>query len=305
MTVIVEDLETLALAVKAATSRPASSNVVVVDDDGGTRRRARASRWRDPSTLTRRWRRDGRIRPRSSTRQGRRSATEGRCPISPTSCGRPRACATPAADHPNRLLAGRYLLMADIAEREVLAPTTACTFGHEVDDAPGRMRPAGTCRGPSRAAAPVPRIWEKLHAGVLAVTGQDPQQAETLEAALAVGDREQGFRARGEPLSAELAAEYEAHARRWPSSASSSASTRSRRPSRAPRRSRERSSPSSGPSGWSCPRSRPVGDDRPADVGAVAGQGGHGRAGHPGGHRAPRRRRRGPRPGRQHLPGLT
>ena len=50
-----------------------------------------------------------------------------------------------------------------------------------------------------------------MHAGVLAVSGRDPQQAAALEAALAVGDQEQAYRARGETLPAGLAAEYEMH----------------------------------------------------------------------------------------------
>ena len=121
-----------------------------------------------------------------------------------------RRCLLPIDPTGFRLVS--YLPMAHIAERQV-SHYNGITFGYEVT----------TCPEPTLVARylpevrpellfAVPRIWEKLHAGVLAVTGQDPQQAETLEAALAVGDREQGFRARGEPLSAELAAEYEAHA---------------------------------------------------------------------------------------------
>jgi long-chain acyl-CoA synthetase len=47
---------------------------------------------------------------------------------------------------------------------------------------------------------------------VLAASSRDPEQARALEAAVAVGELEQAYRARGEPLPAELAATYETHA---------------------------------------------------------------------------------------------
>jgi long-chain acyl-CoA synthetase len=55
----------------------------------------------------------------------------------------------------------------------------------------------------------VPRVWEKIHAGVLALAGADPNQQAMLEAALPVGEQEAEYRARGEALPADLAAEYE------------------------------------------------------------------------------------------------
>ena len=105
-----------------------------------------------------------------------------------------------------------YLPMAHIAER-MNSHYQGVRFGYEVT----------TCPEPSQVAQylpevrpqllfAVPRIWEKIHAGVLAVSSQDPAQAQALEAALAVGDQEQAFRARGEPLPADLAAAYEQHA---------------------------------------------------------------------------------------------
>jgi long-chain acyl-CoA synthetase len=105
-----------------------------------------------------------------------------------------------------------YLPMAHVAER-MNSHYQGVTFGYEVT----------TCPEPSRVAPylpevrpqllfAVPRIWEKLYAGVLAASSRDPDQATALEAALAVGEQEQAYRARGEPMPAELAAAYETHA---------------------------------------------------------------------------------------------
>ena len=105
-----------------------------------------------------------------------------------------------------------YLPMAHIAERQ-MSHYQGIGFGYEVT----------TCPEPSLlasylpAARPqimfaVPRVWEKLHAGVLALAAKDPEQRAALEAALAVGEREQACRARGEAMPRDLAAEYEAHA---------------------------------------------------------------------------------------------
>jgi len=104
-----------------------------------------------------------------------------------------------------------YLPMAHIAERMV-SYYWGISFGYETT----------TCPEPSllgqylvhvrpQLLFGVPRIWEKLHAGVLAIASRDPAQREALEAALAVGEREQAYRARGEPMPRDLAAEYEAH----------------------------------------------------------------------------------------------
>ncbi|HEV2310715.1 MAG TPA: AMP-dependent synthetase/ligase, partial [Acidimicrobiia bacterium] len=105
-----------------------------------------------------------------------------------------------------------YLPMAHIAERE-MSHYQGIYFGYEVT----------TCPEPSLLTSylpevrpevmfAVPRVWEKLHAGVLALAAKDPEQRAALEAALAVGEREQEYRARGEALPRDLAGEYEAHA---------------------------------------------------------------------------------------------
>jgi long-chain acyl-CoA synthetase len=104
-----------------------------------------------------------------------------------------------------------YLPMAHVAER-MNSHYQGITFGYEIT----------TCPEPSFLAQylpetrpelffAVPRIWEKMHAGVLAASGQDPKQSAALEAALAVGDQEQAYRARGEALPPALAAEHAAH----------------------------------------------------------------------------------------------
>jgi long-chain acyl-CoA synthetase len=105
-----------------------------------------------------------------------------------------------------------YLPMAHIAERMV-SHYWGVVFGYEVT----------TCPEPSLLSQylpevrpqllfAVPRVWEKMHAGVLAISGRDPEGQRALDAALAVGEREQEYRAGGEPLPEALAAEYRAHA---------------------------------------------------------------------------------------------
>jgi long-chain acyl-CoA synthetase len=105
-----------------------------------------------------------------------------------------------------------YLPMAHVAER-MNSHYQGISFGYEVT----------TCPEPSLVAQylpevrpqllfAVPRIWEKMHAGVLAVSSHDAERAAALEAALAVGEREQAYRARGEPLPDDLTAAYATHA---------------------------------------------------------------------------------------------
>ncbi len=105
-----------------------------------------------------------------------------------------------------------YLPMAHIAER-AMSHYQGIGFGYEVTTCPDPSLLASYLPGvrPEVMFA-VPRVWEKLHAGVLAVAAKDPEQHAALEAALAVGEREQGYRARGEALPRDLAGEYEAHA---------------------------------------------------------------------------------------------
>jgi long-chain acyl-CoA synthetase len=104
-----------------------------------------------------------------------------------------------------------YLPMAHIAER-MNSHYQGVTVGFEVT----------TCEEPSQVGKylpqvrpqlffGVPRIWEKMHAGVLAVAGSDPAQHAALEAALPVGERVAEYRARDEEIPADLAEEHEQH----------------------------------------------------------------------------------------------
>ncbi len=101
-----------------------------------------------------------------------------------------------------------YLPMAHIAERNV-SHYLALTYGYEVT----------TCPEPGAVAQylpevrpqvffAVPRVWEKIHAGVMAMAGADPARKAQLEAALEVGLRAARCRAQGEELPTDLAAEF-------------------------------------------------------------------------------------------------
>jgi long-chain acyl-CoA synthetase len=100
-----------------------------------------------------------------------------------------------------------YLPMAHIAERMVshyqgiggVFEVTTCPEASQVGKYLPEVRP--------EIMFAVPRVWEKLHAGVLAVAGADPAQQAALDAALPVGERAAEYRARDEPLPADLEAE--------------------------------------------------------------------------------------------------
>jgi long-chain acyl-CoA synthetase len=104
-----------------------------------------------------------------------------------------------------------YLPMAHVAER-MTSHYQGVTVGYEVTTCPEaslvskylpEVRP--------EIFFAVPRVWEKMHAGVLAVANADPAQQAALDAALVVGAKEAEHRARGEALPAEVAAELEQH----------------------------------------------------------------------------------------------
>jgi long-chain acyl-CoA synthetase len=104
-----------------------------------------------------------------------------------------------------------YLPMAHIAER-MTSHYQGLTAGYSVTSCPEpghvaqylpEVRP--------QIFFGVPRIFEKIHAGVLAFAGANPEQQTALEAALAVGERIAEHRARGEAPPADLAASYEQH----------------------------------------------------------------------------------------------
>jgi long-chain acyl-CoA synthetase len=120
-----------------------------------------------------------------------------------------RRCLEPVDPTGFRLVS--YLPMAHVAER-MNSHYQAITFAYEITTCPEATQVAQYLpeTRPQLLFA-VPRIWEKMHAGVLAVSRQDPQQAAALEAALAVGEQEQAYRARAEALPDGLAAEYAEH----------------------------------------------------------------------------------------------
>jgi long-chain acyl-CoA synthetase len=104
-----------------------------------------------------------------------------------------------------------YLPMAHIAER-MTSHYQCLAAGYEVT----------TCPEPGQVAKylpevrpniffGVPRVWEKIHAGVLALASADPNQQAMLDAALPVGERAAECRARGEAPPADLAAELGQH----------------------------------------------------------------------------------------------
>jgi len=102
-----------------------------------------------------------------------------------------------------------YLPMAHIAERMVsyyqgivgVFEVTTCPEASQLGSYLAEVRP--------QIMFGVPRIWEKLHAGVLALARANPDQQAMLDAALPVGARAAEYRARGEDLPVDLAAEYE------------------------------------------------------------------------------------------------
>jgi long-chain acyl-CoA synthetase len=102
-----------------------------------------------------------------------------------------------------------YLPMAHIAERMVshyqgvLAAfeVTTCPEASQIGTYLPAVRP--------EIFFAVPRVWEKLHAGVLALARGNPDQQAALDAALPIGERAAEYRARREELPADLAAELE------------------------------------------------------------------------------------------------
>jgi long-chain acyl-CoA synthetase len=102
-----------------------------------------------------------------------------------------------------------YLPMAHIAER---ALTHYFHIGEGTD--------VTTCPEPTELASylrevrpqhflGVPRVWEKIHAGIMAAVAADPEKQAAFERALDVGRRASEVRVTGQPLPAELAAAWE------------------------------------------------------------------------------------------------
>jgi long-subunit acyl-CoA synthetase (AMP-forming) len=102
-----------------------------------------------------------------------------------------------------------YLPMAHIAER-MTSHYQALALGYEVSTCPE----GGTIAQYLPEVRPeiffgVPRVWEKLHSGIMAMASADPDRKAQLESALGVGLKASDCRARGEELPDDLRAEWE------------------------------------------------------------------------------------------------
>lgn len=102
-----------------------------------------------------------------------------------------------------------YLPMAHIAER-MTSHYQGITLGYEVTTCPepGQVSPYFAEVHPEVVFA-VPRIWEKMHAGVMATLAADPDRKAQLDAALGVGLKVSDHRARDEDLPDDLRAAWE------------------------------------------------------------------------------------------------
>ena len=103
-----------------------------------------------------------------------------------------------------------YLPMAHIAER-MTSHYQGITLGYEVSTCPepGQVSPYFAEVHPEVVFA-VPRIWEKMHAGVMATLAADPDRKAQLDAALGVGLKVSDHRARGEEPPDDLRAAWDA-----------------------------------------------------------------------------------------------
>jgi len=110
---------------------------------------------------------------------------------------------------PDRSRIVSYLPMAHVAER-ITTHYAGIAFAYEVTTcADIRLLGAALAETKPQILFGVPRTFEKIHSTVQAVLAADPGRAEVFAQALEVGGRVAALRARGEPLSVELAAEYE------------------------------------------------------------------------------------------------
>ncbi|MBM3670631.1 MAG: long-chain fatty acid--CoA ligase [Actinobacteria bacterium] len=209
---IVEDVDFLERVLKVRDELPALQNIVVINDDG--RAPGDVLHWhdlvqRDPIDL------DGAASVAEPSDIATIIYTSG-------TTGPPKGV---VLDHANvvwtvesllrvwddvpyfsRLVS--YLPMAHIAERMVshyqgivgVFEVTTCPEPSQVASFLPHVRP--------QIMFAVPRVWEKIHAGVLALAGADPNQQAMLDAALPIGEKAAEHRARDEELPADLAAEY-------------------------------------------------------------------------------------------------
>jgi long-chain acyl-CoA synthetase len=102
-----------------------------------------------------------------------------------------------------------YLPMAHIAERN-MSHYLGVTFGFEVSTCPDGGKVAQYLpEVRPEIFFGVPRVWEKMHSGIMAMAGADPARREQLDAAIGVGLKVSDSRARGEELPDDLQTEWE------------------------------------------------------------------------------------------------
>jgi long-chain acyl-CoA synthetase len=118
-----------------------------------------------------------------------------------------RRCLADVAAEGRRLVS--YLPMAHIAER-MTSHYQGIALGYEVSTCPDGSKIAQYLPEvrPELFFA-VPRVWEKMHSGIMAMASADPDRKQQLEAALGVGLKASDCRARGEELPDDLREQWE------------------------------------------------------------------------------------------------
>jgi long-chain acyl-CoA synthetase len=102
-----------------------------------------------------------------------------------------------------------YLPMAHIAERMV-SHYTGLTLGYEITTCPDLHLVLGAFQeARPQLLFGVPRTYERIHSGVRALVGADPEGEARFDRALAVGNEVATARARGEELPSALAAAWD------------------------------------------------------------------------------------------------
>jgi long-chain acyl-CoA synthetase len=102
-----------------------------------------------------------------------------------------------------------YLPMAHIAER-MTSHYQSLAVGYEVSTCPDGGKIAQYLpEVKPHIFFGVPRVWEKIHSGIMAMAGADPARQAQLEVALGVGLKAADYRAREEELPDDLRAQWE------------------------------------------------------------------------------------------------
>ncbi|MGZ6972568.1 MAG: AMP-dependent synthetase/ligase [Acidimicrobiia bacterium] len=119
-----------------------------------------------------------------------------------------KLCLGEVAANGRRLVS--YLPMAHVAER-MTSHYQGLALGYEVSTCPdgGKIAQYLPEVRPEIFFA-VPRVWEKIHSGIMAIAGADPARKEQLDLALGIGLKASDHRARGEELPDDLRAQWDA-----------------------------------------------------------------------------------------------